>query len=347
MVGGCRGGCCCIGVSPMDENSPLSPKANAFSIASLISVAAAAEHAGKGALEERSGGRSAPARPAARTQKMHFSTVTRDMEGERGAAGPRPSAIASRGFPRAAAGPGTWGRSAVPRALNLRCSPPSRDEVPNSALENRARFAPPRPRGSPRRCGIPRRRRRAWARPSPAPRPPSGPGAPSEITREIPPGPSRCLPASGRARGSLPLPGRPSRLARPAREGGRGLRSRGRARLLGAFAGLLRSAPLRPPWGKQPQSGAAAPGSYGSTAPEPGTLPAAPSPHGNKNRFLSLGFSHSFCFWRFFFFFFLVCFLFLRGAGRFFCRDSCAAKEAFSRDNAGSWQMSRVCKETE
>ncbi|XP_025011484.1 T-box transcription factor TBX1 isoform X3 [Gallus gallus] len=64
----------------MDENSPLSPKANAFSIASLISVAAAAEHAGKGALEERSGGRSAPARPAARTQKMHFSTVTRDME---------------------------------------------------------------------------------------------------------------------------------------------------------------------------------------------------------------------------------------------------------------------------
>uniref|UniRef100_A0A8C9LAQ1 T-box transcription factor 1 n=1 Tax=Pavo cristatus TaxID=9049 RepID=A0A8C9LAQ1_PAVCR len=64
----------------MDENSPLSPKANAFSIASLISVAAAAEHAGKGALEECSGGRSAPARPAARPQKMHFSTVTRDME---------------------------------------------------------------------------------------------------------------------------------------------------------------------------------------------------------------------------------------------------------------------------
>ncbi|KAM9624603.1 T-box transcription factor TBX1 isoform 4-T4 [Morphnus guianensis] len=64
----------------MDENSPLSPKANAFSIASLISVAAAAEQAGKGALEERRGGRSAPARPGCRPQKMHFSTVTRDME---------------------------------------------------------------------------------------------------------------------------------------------------------------------------------------------------------------------------------------------------------------------------
>ncbi|XP_035196174.1 T-box transcription factor TBX1 isoform X3 [Oxyura jamaicensis] len=64
----------------MDENSPLSPKANAFSIASLISVAAAAERAGKGALEERRGGRSAPAGPASRPPKMHFSTVTRDME---------------------------------------------------------------------------------------------------------------------------------------------------------------------------------------------------------------------------------------------------------------------------
>ncbi|XP_053849478.1 T-box transcription factor TBX1 isoform X2 [Vidua macroura] len=63
----------------MDENSPLSPKANAFSIASLISVAAA-EQAGKGELEERRGGRSAPARPGCRPQKMHFSTVTRDME---------------------------------------------------------------------------------------------------------------------------------------------------------------------------------------------------------------------------------------------------------------------------
>ncbi|NWI11992.1 TBX1B factor, partial [Crypturellus soui] len=49
----------------------------AFSIASLISVAAAAEQAGKEALEERGrGGRTKPARP----HKMHFSTVTRDME---------------------------------------------------------------------------------------------------------------------------------------------------------------------------------------------------------------------------------------------------------------------------
>ncbi|NXN91619.1 TBX1 factor, partial [Rhinopomastus cyanomelas] len=50
----------------------------AFSIASLISVAA--EHAAKGALEQRSGGRSDPARPGCRPHKMHFSTVTRDME---------------------------------------------------------------------------------------------------------------------------------------------------------------------------------------------------------------------------------------------------------------------------
>lgn len=103
-MGGCRGCCSCIGVSPMDENSPLSPKANAFSIASLISVAAAAEQAGKGALEESCGGRSAPARPACRPQKMHFSTVTRDMEGERrartrGAAGRDPAATASRAVP--------------------------------------------------------------------------------------------------------------------------------------------------------------------------------------------------------------------------------------------------------
>lgn len=95
MVGGCRGCRSCIGVSPMDENSPLSPKANAFSIASLISVAAAAERAGKGALEERRGGRSAPAGPASRPPKMHFSTVTRDMEGER-PAGSRDPPTAAR-----------------------------------------------------------------------------------------------------------------------------------------------------------------------------------------------------------------------------------------------------------
>lgn len=118
MVGGCRACYSCIGVSPMDENSPLSPKANAFSIASLISVAAA-EQAGKGELEERRGGRSAPARPGCRPQKMHFSTVTRDMEGEcrarpRRAAGTEPPGTA---YPRAfsrpvpAAGPGAAHRT--------------------------------------------------------------------------------------------------------------------------------------------------------------------------------------------------------------------------------------------
>ncbi|NWH60548.1 TBX1B factor, partial [Geococcyx californianus] len=48
----------------------------AFSIASLISVAAA-EPAGQGAPEQRG---TAPARPGCRPRKMHFSTVTRDME---------------------------------------------------------------------------------------------------------------------------------------------------------------------------------------------------------------------------------------------------------------------------
>ncbi|XP_044846430.1 T-box transcription factor TBX1 isoform X3 [Mauremys mutica] len=62
----------------MDENSPLSPKANAFSIASLISVAA--EHAGKEALEEPSCGLSKHFSPGSHPQRMHFSTVTRDME---------------------------------------------------------------------------------------------------------------------------------------------------------------------------------------------------------------------------------------------------------------------------
>lgn len=113
VVGGCRACCSCIGVSPMDENSPLSPKANAFSIASLISVAAA-EQAGKGALEERRGGRSAPARPGCRPQKMHFSTVTRDMEGEcrarpRRAAGTGPPATAyPRAFTRPGPAAGPW-----------------------------------------------------------------------------------------------------------------------------------------------------------------------------------------------------------------------------------------------
>lgn len=114
VVGGCRACRSCIGVSPMDENSPLSPKANAFSIASLISVAAA-ERAGKGALEER---RSAPARPGCRPQKMHFSTVTRDMEGEC-RPGPRSCAEGPPGpaYPRPAAWPGAahGARPACPR----------------------------------------------------------------------------------------------------------------------------------------------------------------------------------------------------------------------------------------
>ncbi|XP_067395964.1 T-box transcription factor TBX1 isoform X2 [Emydura macquarii macquarii] len=62
----------------MDENSPLSPKANAFSIASLISVAA--QHAGKEALEEPSCGLSEPCSLGSQPRRMHFSTVTRDME---------------------------------------------------------------------------------------------------------------------------------------------------------------------------------------------------------------------------------------------------------------------------
>lgn len=170
-VGGCRGCCSCIGVSPMDENSPLSPKANAFSIASLISVAAAAEQAGKGALEERSGGRSAPARPGCRPQKMHFSTVTRDMEGER------------RGRPRKAAGTGppahrvsecfheSWpGGRAGGRAWSAACPrgrsegalpcPPPRPGSRSPPSENRAlpvpqwRITPALPLGpaSPRGC---------------------------------------------------------------------------------------------------------------------------------------------------------------------------------------------------
>lgn len=134
VVGGCRGCCSCIGVSPMDENSPLSPKANAFSIASLISVVAAAEHAGKGALEERSGGRSAPARPGCRPQKMHFSTVTRDMEGERRARLRRTAGTAVPGH-RLSEGSHTirLGGWAGGRARNAAC-PRGRSEGPLRCL---------------------------------------------------------------------------------------------------------------------------------------------------------------------------------------------------------------------
>ncbi|XP_036597291.1 T-box transcription factor TBX1 [Trichosurus vulpecula] len=66
----------------MDEQSPLSPKANAFSIASLI--AAAAERASREALGPPQLAAPGLAKAAAGAggppQRMHFSTVTRDME---------------------------------------------------------------------------------------------------------------------------------------------------------------------------------------------------------------------------------------------------------------------------
>ncbi|XP_076854029.1 T-box transcription factor TBX1 isoform X2 [Brachyhypopomus gauderio] len=59
----------------MDDYSPLSPKANAFSIASLIS---AAELAGNATFDKHGTG---PDKHAAQTPfKMHYSTVTREME---------------------------------------------------------------------------------------------------------------------------------------------------------------------------------------------------------------------------------------------------------------------------
>lgn len=234
VVGGCRGCCSCIGVSPMDENSPLSPKANAFSIASLISVAAAAEQAGKGALEERRGGRSAPARPGCRPQKMHFSTVTRDMEGERRA---RPLRAAGTGPPRAtasrrvftrpgpAAGPegahgARPGRGAGRRGL-CRAPPPAGPGPRSPPWENKALpvprwrlpTAPPLGPASPRRCwSILRQRRpcpgqrRAGARLPLALQSLSGSGTAAEITQDTP-RTSRSLSASEGIRGSRPFPG--------------------------------------------------------------------------------------------------------------------------------------------
>lgn len=60
---------------PMDDEGPLSPKANAFSIASLIS---AAEQAGNAAFDKPSPGIDLHHRSCV---KMHYSTVTREMEG--------------------------------------------------------------------------------------------------------------------------------------------------------------------------------------------------------------------------------------------------------------------------
>ena len=63
----------------MDDEGPLSPKANAFSIASLIS---AAEQAGNATFDKHSAGPDKQdQRNCHRSFKMHYSTVTREMEG--------------------------------------------------------------------------------------------------------------------------------------------------------------------------------------------------------------------------------------------------------------------------
>ncbi|XP_042344052.1 T-box transcription factor TBX1 isoform X1 [Plectropomus leopardus] len=61
----------------MDDGGPLSPKANAFSIASLIS---AAEQAGNAAFDKHSTGPNTPDLHNHSSFKMHYSTVTREME---------------------------------------------------------------------------------------------------------------------------------------------------------------------------------------------------------------------------------------------------------------------------
>lgn len=65
---------------PMDDGGPLSPKANAFSIASLIS---AAEQAGNSAFDQQGTGLDKPELHNCSSYKMHYSTVTREMEGTR------------------------------------------------------------------------------------------------------------------------------------------------------------------------------------------------------------------------------------------------------------------------
>ena len=68
-----------LDLSPMDDSGPLSPKANAFSIASLIS---AAERAGNAAFDKQSAGLDKPDLHSHSSFKMHYSTVTREMEGK-------------------------------------------------------------------------------------------------------------------------------------------------------------------------------------------------------------------------------------------------------------------------
>ncbi|KAI4536552.1 hypothetical protein MG293_013944 [Ovis ammon polii] len=60
----------------MDARGPLSPRASAFSIASLVAAEAAERttHLAPGSSE--------PVKPLGSPAGMHFSTVTRDMEGE-------------------------------------------------------------------------------------------------------------------------------------------------------------------------------------------------------------------------------------------------------------------------
>lgn len=65
--------------APMDARSPLSPRASAFSIASLV-AAEAAERSAR--LGPRSSDPAKLRRLLGSPAGMHFSTVTRDMEGE-------------------------------------------------------------------------------------------------------------------------------------------------------------------------------------------------------------------------------------------------------------------------
>lgn len=63
----------------MDDSGPLSPKANAFSIASLIS---AAEQAGNATFDKHGTGLDKQHQHDCYSSlKMHYSTVTREMEG--------------------------------------------------------------------------------------------------------------------------------------------------------------------------------------------------------------------------------------------------------------------------
>ncbi|XP_077943721.1 T-box transcription factor TBX1 isoform X2 [Gasterosteus aculeatus] len=61
----------------MDDGGPLSPKANAFRIASLVSVA---ERAGNAAFDKHSTGLDEPDLRNHSSSNMHYSTVTREME---------------------------------------------------------------------------------------------------------------------------------------------------------------------------------------------------------------------------------------------------------------------------